>query len=497
MGDWNVGGPGQPRPFDQESESPEPSATPPAPQPTPPASQPTPAAAEGRSPKSPISLPRYTPPTPPAQRPAPASTRTPQAVERPTSAPPLDGAVGLPAERPVGPPPRSVPLPDGFPAEPSAQPRDATHPALRPFAAPDEAPSAARSAEAPGALEPLADEVAEPPVTPRAEWAGAAATSSEETDLGAPGAIGGFDSGSAAEASEFGDVAAVEESLLEPETPAATTSWEGRSASIWDVPKPPPDWDGGADEPVAPVAEEPVPEGTAPDLEEPEVEFEGAGPSGGSPFIMPTREGRSPWLYAVIGLVVGVLIGGGLLAWQRVAMLAEQRELEERLQSMEESASLSAEQVATMSERMATYEASLTAQASQITSLSSELASSQAALTLAESKIAQTAKTLTITERSVSPESVEKGKSLTLVVKIKGKADEVSMKIVGVSSTSFSKTYSLTKTETVGGIETWTRTVDAPTTVGTYRYHATAKIGTKTFEMPGVSAWTFEVKGTP
>ena len=46
----------------------------------------------------------------------------------------------------------------------------------------------------------------------------------------------------------------------------------------------------------------------------------------------------------------------------------------------------------------------------------------------------------------------------------------------------------------LGSIVTWTRSVKAPGNKGVYRYYATAYVGTKKTEMPGVSAWTFQVK---
>jgi hypothetical protein len=101
---------------------------------------------------------------------------------------------------------------------------------------------------------------------------------------------------------------------------------------------------------------------------------------------------------------------------------------------------------------------------------------------------------VTVTERTVSPTSVEASHSLTLTAKVQGNADKVSMKLVGINGVSYTKTYNLTKSSTSGSIVTWKRTVTAPGKKGMYRYYATAYVGTKAYEMPGVSAWTFEVK---
>ena len=102
---------------------------------------------------------------------------------------------------------------------------------------------------------------------------------------------------------------------------------------------------------------------------------------------------------------------------------------------------------------------------------------------------------ITITERTVSPTSVEASHTLTFQVKVQGAADKVQIKIVGTGSvSSYSKVYNLTKSSTAGDIVTWKRSVTAPGKKGTYRYYATAYVGTKKTEMPGVSPWTFQVK---
>ena len=203
---------------------------------------------------------------------------------------------------------------------------------------------------------------------------------------------------------------------------------------------------------------------------------------------------RALWTFAAIGLAVGLALGIGLLVWQRVALLADKRVLQNQLAAVEESATASADQVATLEARMASMEATLAALSADNTRLSSDLASAQAALDAANTRLLDAAKTLTITERSVSPQSVVKGASFVLEAKVKGTADKVQMKLVGTSPLTYSKVFNLTKVSTSSGVQTWKRTITAPTDIGVYRYYATAYIGTKSFEMPGVSAWSFEVK---
>jgi uncharacterized membrane-anchored protein YhcB (DUF1043 family) len=196
------------------------------------------------------------------------------------------------------------------------------------------------------------------------------------------------------------------------------------------------------------------------------------------------------WGFLALALVVGLAIGGGILVWQRTTLLSDIRKLETRLSAAEASMTASADQLAQAQTQLASSEASIAGLITQNTQLTSDLASATAALAAAKAGTV-----LTITERSVSPTSVEASHALALAAKVQGSASKVEMKIVGTGSVaSYSKTYSLTKSTTTAGITTWKRSVTAPGKKGVYRYYATGYIGTKKFEMAGVSAWTFEVK---
>lgn len=196
------------------------------------------------------------------------------------------------------------------------------------------------------------------------------------------------------------------------------------------------------------------------------------------------------WGFLALALVVGLAIGGGILVWQRTTLLSDIRKLETRLTAAEASMTSNADQLAQAQTQLASAEASMAGLTAQNTQLTSDLASTTAALAVAKSGTI-----LTITERSVSPTSVEASHALILVAKVQGSATKVQMKIIGTGSVaSYSATYNLTKSTTAGGITTWKRSVSAPSKKGVYRYYATGYMGTKAFEMPGVSAWTFEVK---
>jgi hypothetical protein len=195
------------------------------------------------------------------------------------------------------------------------------------------------------------------------------------------------------------------------------------------------------------------------------------------------------WGSLVTALLVGLAIGVGLLLWQRATLNSDIRALETRLATAEASATTTTQQMQDLETRLASANASMTDLTAQNTQLAADLAAAKKALASAQSS-----STVSVTERAVSPTSVETSHSLVLTVKVQGKADKVQMKIVNAGGTAYSKVYNLTKSTTSGDIVTWKRTVTAPGKKGTYRYYATAFVGTKKYEMPGVSTWSFEVK---
>lgn len=194
------------------------------------------------------------------------------------------------------------------------------------------------------------------------------------------------------------------------------------------------------------------------------------------------------WGFLVLALVIGLVIGLGVMVWQRASLTSDIRALETKLATAEASTTATAQQLQDLEARLASADASMTELTAQNAQLTADLAAAKTALAAA------TSSTVTITERAVSPTSVEASHTLALTVKVQGKADKVQMRIVGQSGITYSQTFNLTKSTTSGDIVTWKRSVTAPSKKGTYRYYATAYVGTKKYEMPGVSAWTFVVK---
>jgi cytoskeletal protein RodZ len=252
------------------------------------------------------------------------------------------------------------------------------------------------------------------------------------------------------------------------------------------------DWSAGPVDPaVAPTPVETVPDApTEERIQEPRRRGSAPVRRQGN-HTMDMRISRAAfWGLLVLALVIGAAGGVGVLVWQRTALTAQIRALETKVATAEANSAAAGQQVADLEARVASAETSFTDLTAQNTQLAADLAAARAALASAQS-----AGTITFTERSVSPTSVEASHTLALTVKLKGNADKVQVRIVGTGTvSSYTKTTNLTKSTTSADVVTWKRSVTAPGKTGTYRYYATAYIGTKKYEMAGVSAWTFVVK---
>lgn len=196
------------------------------------------------------------------------------------------------------------------------------------------------------------------------------------------------------------------------------------------------------------------------------------------------------WGWVIVSMLVGLGIGLIVMFVQGAGRTGELNKLRSELTTRSEEASAS---MADLQARLASAEASVTDLETRNSQLSSDLAAAQASASAPKPPASTaTSDTITFVSRSVSPSQVATGAHLTLTVKLKGPADKVRMQISG---TGYSVLYYLTKVSTSSsGVETWRRTVHAPSKKGTYRYYAGAFIGTKKFTMTGVSAYSFLVK---
>lgn len=205
------------------------------------------------------------------------------------------------------------------------------------------------------------------------------------------------------------------------------------------------------------------------------------------------RLGRGAFIgYLVLSLTLGLVIGVGLLLWQRSVLLRDIASLEKRL-SEQKAAAGEAESRASAAESQLT---SATALVSDLTSRTDELTRllNEATTALAAEKAKNATGTVTFSEHSSSPSPLKAGKSMTLTVKLMGKATKVVVKMVNNSGTaSYNKTFTLKKASTASGVETWRVTFTAPK-AGSYKATTTGYVGTKTSDISGPSGWTLTVE---
>jgi hypothetical protein len=198
------------------------------------------------------------------------------------------------------------------------------------------------------------------------------------------------------------------------------------------------------------------------------------------------------WGWVIASMLLGLAVGLAIMLW-RTASLSSQVAV---LQNKVDAASVAASDTAAVQQQLAAAEASVTALTDQNSQLTSDLAAANKAPSKKTSTTSTTATgTISFIARTVSPSTVTTSGTMTLTVRIKGHATKVKMRVVArTSGVSFDQTYSLKKVLTQGNSERWQLKVSAPTKKGEYRYYATAYTATKSFVMPGVSAWLFTVK---
>lgn len=197
------------------------------------------------------------------------------------------------------------------------------------------------------------------------------------------------------------------------------------------------------------------------------------------------------WLALAVAFVLGLLPGLGVLAYQR--------QTTERL-SADSAAELRSRQAAWETQKQQ-FEAQLASAEGTVSKLEAQVASltvqgggakdteSTAAVTAASSGGRPT-----ILARTVNGETAP-GQKITLVVKVKGEADKVTMRLTRIRpDEGWVKTYDLEDTGASGGVHTWKSTVDCPSAKGDYRFFADAYLGDVHVSMPGSTLYMFTVE---
>jgi hypothetical protein len=195
------------------------------------------------------------------------------------------------------------------------------------------------------------------------------------------------------------------------------------------------------------------------------------------------------WSWVVASLVVG--LGIGLLI-----MMLRTGTLTSRITTLEKQvASAGTESSATLAlqGQLASAEASLTALADQNAQLAADLAAAQSSSATNPPPSQTTTPVIAVTSRKITPSSANASATITLTVKVTGSPSSVTMRIYN-SSKSYDKTFTLHKSSTSGGTQTWKATTKAPGKAGAYHYYATATKGSVHVTMVGASPSLLTVK---
>lgn len=193
-------------------------------------------------------------------------------------------------------------------------------------------------------------------------------------------------------------------------------------------------------------------------------------------------EQKKFWAWVIVSLILGLGIGLGIMAVASSGTAA-------RIAALEASAGGTG---ADASATVAAAEASIAILTEQNVQLASDLAAAQAQIDAPSGGSTASTAAISVVSRTVSPSSVATGGALTLTVKVSGHPDTVTMRIY-TSSKSYDKTFTLKRLSTSETSETWRSATKAPTKTGTYRYYATAILGSTRVTMPGASPKSFTV----
>jgi hypothetical protein len=194
------------------------------------------------------------------------------------------------------------------------------------------------------------------------------------------------------------------------------------------------------------------------------------------------------WGWVVASVLVGLGIGLIIMLVSGAATNDKLRVLQNRL-----NASAGTSSTADVQTQLASAEASIAALTAQNAQLTADLAAANATIATLKGSSASTTSSGTISfiARTVAPSSVSTTGTMTLTVRVKGHPTKVTVRVVShTSGVTFDHTYTLKRIIKQTTAERWQIKVSAPTRKGTYRYAATAFIGTRSFVMGGIQSFT-------
>ncbi len=197
------------------------------------------------------------------------------------------------------------------------------------------------------------------------------------------------------------------------------------------------------------------------------------------------------WAWVVASLLVGLAIGLIIMLISGASTADKLRVLQNRLNATGTTSTVDQES------QLASAEASITALTAQNVQLTSDLAAANATIATLQGTPTSTTTSATVSfiARTATPSSVSTTGTVTLTVRVKGHPTKVTVRVVShTTGVAFDHTYTLKRIIKQATAERWEIKIAAPAHKGTYRYAATAYIGTQSFVMAGTSAYQFTVK---
>jgi len=197
------------------------------------------------------------------------------------------------------------------------------------------------------------------------------------------------------------------------------------------------------------------------------------------------------WGWVVGSMVFGLAVGLAVMFFSGMASANRIAALQTQLSGAAIDASAA---VATAESRAVNAEAQVASLSAQVEQLTADLAAAKGTSSGTSDTSTAATGTVSITSASVTPSSVAATHTITLTVKVKGSPSKVQMRIHGVSGQAFDLTYNLKKVSSSGSTQTWRKVMKAPAKSGTYRYYASAYVGTTRAATRNLSSLTFKVK---
>jgi len=192
------------------------------------------------------------------------------------------------------------------------------------------------------------------------------------------------------------------------------------------------------------------------------------------------------WGWVITSLLVGLAIG--TVGMYFIGRTSANKKIEANRTELATQLSAANSKAADLEAKLASSESSVTSLTEANTQLTAQVDKAKE-----DAKVSSdSSSALSVVSREIQPDNVSGSDTITMIAKVKGSPDKVTMRIKAKSGT-YDETYTLEKASTSGSTETWRATAEAPSKAGDYTYYATAISGDTKVTMPGTSPSTLTV----